>query len=638
MALPLDNSSPPANGAAHGGESAFARRNGTIDSSTTEDGCSRSLSLSENGNGSDGSGHFSAKSSSSDSRDSGSLRRYPGLSQETNRTSLRDSQFSEEQVVRLMLQELRDRGFADTFELLQRESGHTLEDEAIAQFRGNVLAGKWIDVEKAMSSIIAPGADSEKTQHAALFIVKRQQFLEFLEARKLKQALVILQNELSMLTDDIPQLHRLSSLLMCPSAAELHSAADWDGSSGRSRYLVLEALQKYILPGKMVPVHRMETLYSQAIMHQCGTCERHVRSADKNLYIDHKCPESIFPLELQISLKGHKDEVWYVAFSPDGRYLASASCDKTCILWSTEDYSIARTLVGHEGEVSYLAWSPNSKYIVSAGSEKVLRLWDVETGETLQTFEGHSETVASCRWLGDNDKFISGGMDQKIIIWSTKGNVIKQIASPRVHDLAVSVDSSLLLVADDKSSIHMYDLATLTFIDKLDEPSIIMSLALSPDARFCITELRSGVLHMWDLEARTRIREFSGHKQGKYVIRCAFAGLDGLLVVEGSETGQLFVWNRNTGRLLTRLDGHTKTINGCSWSDKLAALATASDDKTISVWPAYHGAPSCVPDSAKHKADTLASSSSVSRSMASSSAVANVSDDNDDDQSMLAAV
>ncbi|KAJ2659676.1 hypothetical protein IWW48_003402 [Coemansia sp. RSA 1200] len=367
-------------------------------------------------------------------------------------------------------------------------------------------------------------------------------------------------------------------------------------------------------------------------MHQCETCERHVQSADKNLYIDHKCPQSIFPLELQINLKGHKDEVWYVAFSPDGRYLASASCDKTCIIWRTIDYSIVRTLVGHEGEVSYLAWSPNSKYIVSADSEKVLRLWDIETGETLQTFEGHSETVTSCRWLGDNDKFISGGMDQKIIIWSTKGNVIKQVASPRVHDLAVSVDSSLLLVADDKSSIHMYDLATLTFIDKLDEPSVIMSLALSPDARFCVTELRSGVLHMWDLEARTRIREFAGHVQGKYVIRCAFAGLDGLFVVEGSEDGQLLVWNRNTGRLLTRLKGHTKTINGCSWSDKLAALATASDDKTISIWPAYHGAPSCVIDPSKNgQTETL---SSVSRSAASSSVAANISDD---DQSMAAA-
>ncbi|KAJ1796825.1 hypothetical protein LPJ59_003510 [Coemansia sp. RSA 2399] len=632
MTLSLDNQSPPTNGLALGGEAASSRRNGTIDSSTTEDGCSHSPAQSENGNASDGSGHANTKSPSSNNHHHhphglGSLRRYAGLAQEANRTCLRDSQFSEEQVVRLMLQELRDRGFADTFELLQRESGHTLEDEAIAHFRANVLAGKWADVEESIPSIIAPGADSEKTKH---------QFLELLEARKLKQALLILQNELGMLTDDIPQLHRLSSLLMCPSAAELHPAADWDGSAGRSRYLVLEALQKYILPGKMVPVHRMETLYSQALMHQCGTCERHVRAADKNLYIDHKCPEAIFPLELQINLKGHKDEVWYVAFSPDGRYLASASSDKTCILWSTEDYSIVRTLVGHEGEVSYLAWSPNSKFIVSAGSEKVLRLWDVETGETLQTFEGHSETVASCRWLGDSDKFISGGMDQKIIIWSTKGNIVKQIASPRVHDLAVSVDSSLLLVADDKSSVHMYDLATLTFIDKLDEPADIMSMALSPDARFCITELRSGVLDMWDLEERKRVREFSGHKQGKYVIRCAFAGLDGLLVVEGSENGQLFVWNRNTGRLLTRLKGHTKTINACSWSDELATLATASDDKTISIWPAYNGAPGCVPDPVKYGADTLASSSSVSRSMDSSSAAANISED-DDDQSMSAA-
>ncbi|KAJ2532240.1 hypothetical protein EV175_007168, partial [Coemansia sp. RSA 1933] len=128
-------------------------------SSANDEGSSNSHSPS------DENGSASPNSPSSGSQVVGSLRRYPGLTQETNRICLRDSQFSEEQVVRLMLQELRDRGFADTFELLQRESGHTLEDDAIAQFRANVLAGKWPDVEKAMPSIIAPSTDAEKTKH-----------------------------------------------------------------------------------------------------------------------------------------------------------------------------------------------------------------------------------------------------------------------------------------------------------------------------------------------------------------------------------------------------------------------------------------------------------------------------------------
>ncbi|KAJ2892252.1 hypothetical protein GGI21_005655, partial [Coemansia aciculifera] len=129
----------------------------------------------------------------------GQLLRYPGTRKEAPRHSLRQSQFGEEQVVRLMLQELRDRGFADSYRLLQNESGYTLEDEPVARFRNNILAGKWAEVENDLLSI---GIDSHEQVTAARFIVKRQRFLEQLEARQLKQALLILQNELSNLTDD----------------------------------------------------------------------------------------------------------------------------------------------------------------------------------------------------------------------------------------------------------------------------------------------------------------------------------------------------------------------------------------------------------------------------------------------------
>ncbi|KAI8322342.1 WD40 repeat-like protein [Martensiomyces pterosporus] len=558
------------------------------------------------------------------------------------RTCLRESKFSEEQVVRLILQELRDRGLVDSFEKLQSESGYTLEDESVTRFRDCILAGQWKEVEAALSAI---GVDSQEALSAALFIIKKQQFLELLEARKLKQALLILQNELSALTDDIPQLHRLSSLLMCPSPEDLRSAANWDGSEGRSRFLVLESLQAYVSPGRMVPAHRMETLFNHSIMRQNETCECHIHSAGSSLYVDHACSPALFPQELQISLKGHKDEVWYVAFSPDGRYLASASRDKTCIIWNTSDYSIHRRLEGHSSEVSYLSWAPNSRLLVSASGDKTLRLWDVETGESLQTLVAHKETVTACRWLGDNDRFISGSLDQKIIVWNTKGNAIKQIDAPRVHDIAVSSDCSLLLVADNEVNIHVYDLTTLTFMYKLVEHTHIMSLTLSSDARYCLAGLLNGTLHMWDLQTRTRTREFIGHTQGKYVIRSGFAGIDDRFVTSGSEDGSLLVWNRETGRTLVRLKGHAKTVNGCAWNARLSAVATVSDDKVVCIWPAFHGARSDVTPATQLAAPSIGTSVGES----STAHVSNVAagggsggdnndddddDDDDDDESM----
>ncbi|KAJ2287677.1 hypothetical protein IWW55_006668, partial [Coemansia sp. RSA 2706] len=93
-----------------------------------------------NGASSNGNG---VKPDAADNGNGSLLRRYPGLEQEAQRICLRDSQFDEEQVVRLLLQELHDRGFTDTFNLLQRESGFTLENEPIAQFRNSILAGEW---------------------------------------------------------------------------------------------------------------------------------------------------------------------------------------------------------------------------------------------------------------------------------------------------------------------------------------------------------------------------------------------------------------------------------------------------------------------------------------------------------------
>ncbi|KAJ1960454.1 hypothetical protein GGI12_003795, partial [Dipsacomyces acuminosporus] len=86
-------------------------------------------------------------------------KRYPGQPQEARRTCLRESRFGEEQVIRLILQELRDRGLVDSFEKLQSESGYTLEDEPITKFRDCILDGRWADVENTLPSI---GVDSQE--------------------------------------------------------------------------------------------------------------------------------------------------------------------------------------------------------------------------------------------------------------------------------------------------------------------------------------------------------------------------------------------------------------------------------------------------------------------------------------------
>ncbi|ORX71360.1 WD40 repeat-like protein [Linderina pennispora] len=457
----------------------------------------------------------------------------------------------------------------DSFNQLQRESGYTLEDDTVTQFRESVLSGEWAEVERGPGVYRRRGAVDAQCKlptalaaspppHSARFTIKRQQFLELLEARRLKQALLVLQNELSALTDDIPQLHRLSSLLMCPSPADLYTASSWDGCQGRSRFQVLESLQAFISPRRMVPAHRMETLFKQSIRSQEANCEHHTsKGPAQPVHRPHVLCRAVPAPPAHLTARPQQRSV--------RRATSRASYGAPPIT------RLCTGLEGHTGKISYLSWSPDSEYLVSASDDKKLLLWDVHSGKLRHTFTGHTETITACRWLSDGERFLSAGMDKKIIMWSAKGHKLKHIDTPRVHDIAISSDDKTMVVADDRENVYIYDLASVTLKHKLKETAGIMSLSLTADSRYCLVGLFKGELHLWDL--RTQVVPI--------VIRSGFAGVDDRFVVVGSEDSLVFVWNRNTGNLLARLKGHARTVNGFAWSTGLAALATISDDKTI---------------------------------------------------------
>jgi WD40 repeat protein len=73
----------------------------------------------------------------------------------------------------------------------------------------------------------------------------------------------------------------------------------------------------------------------------------------------------------------HREYVYSVAFSPDGKYLASGSADKTIKLWSVESQKEVTTLQGHSSSVLSLEFSPDGKYLASGSSDNTVKLWSV---------------------------------------------------------------------------------------------------------------------------------------------------------------------------------------------------------------------------------------------------------------------
>ncbi|MBI4615485.1 MAG: protein kinase [Planctomycetes bacterium] len=121
------------------------------------------------------------------------------------------------------------------------------------------------------------------------------------------------------------------------------------------------------------------------------------------------------------TLEGHRDDVNSIAFSPDGKRLASGSDDNTVRLWDGETGRAIATLEGHGDIVWSVAFSPDGKILASGSNDKTVRLWDGETGRSVATLGGHAGWVTSVAFSPDGNRLASGSYDNTVRLWDGEG-------------------------------------------------------------------------------------------------------------------------------------------------------------------------------------------------------------------------
>ncbi len=404
-------------------------------------------------------------------------------------------------------------------------------------------------------------------------------------------------------------VQELSSWLMCKSADELRAAASWSGAAGGSRASLLSRVQAFVPPTLLLPERRLQTLLDQAVnwqTSQCAglpdldlpdptACSTRRAGAPLSLLEDYSFDREELPRRTLCVLDGHADEVWLVCFSHAGKLLASASKDNMVLVWEVEPptFRKSRALTGHTDSLCALAWSPNDEHLLTCSNDQSLKLWEVESGACVRTFSQHTESVASCAWLPSGRHAVSAGMEKVVLLWDASGAVLQTWNGPRLRDVHVTADGSRLVAisserealftpiryaADGTPSIEVADGGAVT------ESEPITSLSLSRDSSLLLLNLASEEIHVWDVQSALLLHRYRGHRQGRFVVRSTLGGDGDTFVVSGSEDSQVYVWHRQSGRLLEVLPGHSGTVNAVTWHPSKCMFATASDDHSIRVW------------------------------------------------------
>ncbi len=308
-----------------------------------------------------------------------------------------------------------------------------------------------------------------------------------------------------------------------------------------------------------------------------------------------KAPTTFALSPTYLTYRGHAGRVTAVAWSPDGKYIASGGDDHTIQVWSALTGTRLLVSQGHSGGVPAVAWSPDSTLIASASAgpsvsggpagDNTVQVWNASTGQSIYSYHGHSSGITDVAWSPTGDRIASSSSDYTVQVWdATTGQhaLVLRTHSWYEWTVAWSPDSKRLASGGPDNAIWIWDATTgkilYTYHANVEG---VTSLSWSPDGTHIASTDSNFSVQVWDTTDGKTLQTFSGHTS--FITGVAWSP-NGNYIASSSNDKTVQLWDVTTGKTIATYSQHTGAVVALTWSPDSKYIASGGADGTVQIW------------------------------------------------------
>ncbi len=297
-----------------------------------------------------------------------------------------------------------------------------------------------------------------------------------------------------------------------------------------------------------------------------------------------------------LTYRGQSGEVTAVAWSPNGRHIASGGNDSTIRVWNASTGADQLVSHGHSGGIPAITWSPDSTRIasmtsgpsVSGGppaSDNSVHVLNATTGNPIYIYHGHSSGITDVAWSPRGERIASSSTDYTVQVWNAANGenpLIYRTHAWYVWTLAWSPDGKRLASGGPDGTISLWDAVSgHTFLSYRGHINAVEAITWSPDGKFIASASDDYSVRIWNSASGKLVYSYHGHSS--YVRAVAWSP-DGHSIASGSNDKTVQVWDSASGKMNDIYRGHSGAVTAVVWSPGGRVIASGSTDGTVQLW------------------------------------------------------